>query len=1125
MPPSVWSAASSWARRRMAELVPGLVSVIVPVYNVGPFLRDCLDSLRAQTYADLQVIMVDDGSTDDSVVVAEEFVAVDPRFQLIRQENAGLSAARNAGMPAATGEFLAFVDSDDVLAAHAYELLVGALADGADFATGGVLRLNSRGTHKGAPHKHAITRTDLAAHVSRMDSLLADRTIWNKLFRRDFYDRHGFEFPVGRLFEDAPVTVPAHALATKVAVVDDPIYFWRLREGAVPSITQSGKDLRNIVDRFHSIDLAARALADAGRLELRSQFLELSIRDQLSNYFKFLPSATPEFQTTFMELARAYLAQLDPAAVDRLPATIRKHWKLIRDDRLADLIELIDHGFRSAKPVKLAGLESVLRSVSWQDGKLVLTGSIASPADPGSRVGRLKVFWASGPAGTRRVPLWPRPHQDGFTLTIKPETLRTGKVWPKGNWAISAAVTQGLNVRKVGLRVPKGWAEPMPRHGVAPGVWVQPTVVKGAVRIAVVKAAGWLTESRREGDDLVLVGRLRRASDTVRVRLSRVAGVAAQTVTAEVGPDGREFTARIPLRDVALDVRDDNHAAGHYTQRFLVELVLDKATRLLAADSYQPSRTEFGSDQVYTAVSASGAVSVCTRPQGPVITDVRWRPDGVLVLGGESPVPAEGELLLRLRGRRKDLGLPLQVRDGRWEVAVDPAAVPTLAGSLPLVGGVWDLNFRSAGRHQDTIIPLDLTGPALAGLPLAGPEIDGVRGRLRLGQYERLVLELTVPETGPAEHDRLLARHFPAGGRAALRDVVLLDAAPGRRFIDDPAAVLAELRSRPSAPPALWTVDRGQPLPDGAEPVALGTDAWYAALATSRWVVTNDNLPLWFRPAPGQVVLRLGGGWPVARSGALATAHPLGQSLIDQLRSDAASWTAVASPSPTATPVLRQELGFDGTILEFGRPANDLLATTDRAAARSRVLERLGLPADSRLVLYAPTRRPSDLRRRGASDPGRLLDLLGVVAALPPGHRLLVRRHPGVPDDVMGLVSGVLDVTAYPRVSELLLATDMLVTDYSALLADYAGTGRPALIFAPDLAEFEASPGLNVDLEREAPGPILRTSAEVGAALQDIPAIVAAHGERAAAFAATHGSGSGGGAAAKLVDWLLSTVR
>ncbi|WP_430780802.1 CDP-glycerol glycerophosphotransferase family protein [Actinoplanes sp. G11-F43] len=1112
----------------MSELVPGLVSVIVPIYNVEPFLRDCLDSLRAQTYTDLQVILVDDGSTDSSAAIAEEYVAADERFQLIRQANAGLSAARNTGVPAATGEFLAFVDSDDLLAAHAYELLVGALADGADFATGGVVRLTSRGTHRGAPHKTAITKTKLNAHVSTRRVLLADRTIWNKLFRRSFYDKHGFEFPVGRLYEDAPVTVPAHALAEKVAVVAGTIYFWRLREGAVRSITQSGGDLRNLVDRFHSIELASQALARAGQEELRQHFLRLSIQDQLSNYFKFLPSATPEFQSTFMDLSRAYLKQVDQTAIAQLPAEIRPHWKLIKQNKFAELIELIDHGYRlNTKPVKMPQVEAVVRALTWEGDRLVLSGTVGSPAAPASRTGRLKVFWASNPASGRKVPIWSRSQPGGFVLRIKPETLRIGNAWQAGHWTVAAAMTQGLNLRKTVVRMPGDWIEPLPQIPVAPGVWVMPNIAKGQLRISVIKADGWLTESRPDGDDLVLVGRLRQKQTAAEIQLCRAAGIVAQTVPAQIGADGRDFTARLPLNRIALDVRDDNHAEGHYGQRFYLDLETGgKSTRLMAGADYREMRVPYGTDEVFTAVADHNrGVSIGTRPQGPVVTGARWEPNGVLVLSGDSPVPAEGRLLLRLRGRRKDLGLPLKVEDGRWEVAVDPSGVPTLAGRLPLVAGTWDLTFRAPGVRHETTTPLAFDAGVLASLPLEGPENDGVRGRIRRGQYERAVIYLSAPETGPEEHDRLFKQYFPASGRPALRDVVLLDAAPGRRFFDDPAALLAELRSRPDAPPVLWTVDRGQPLPDDAEPVSYGSEAWYAALATSRWVVTNDNLPLWFRPAPGQVVLRLAGGWPVARSGALASGHPLGKSLIEQLQSDAASWTAVASPSPSATPVLREELGFTGTVLEYGRPANDMLSTIGRTAARAHVLKLLGLPEDTTLVLYAPTRRPSDLRRRGASDPGRLLDLLGVATALPPNHRLLVRRHPGVPDDVLGQVDGVLDVTAYPQVSELLLATDMLITDYSALLADYASTGRPALLYVPDLEEFESSPGLNVDLEKSAPGPLLRESAEVAAALQDIPGIVAAHRDRAEAFAATHGAGGEGGAASKLVDWMMAAGR
>lgn len=1127
----------------MTELVPGLVSVIVPIYNVEPFLRDCLDSLRAQTYPDLQVLMVDDGSTDGCAAIAEEFAAADSRFQLIRQANAGLSAARNVAVPAARGEYLAFVDSDDVLAAHAYELLVQAMAGGADFASGGVRRYSSRGTYRGAPHNEAIASTDLHTHVSHDPKLLRDRTIWNKLYRRAFYDAHGFEFPVGRLFEDVPVTVPAHALAGSVAVVNEPIYFWRVREGAVRSITQSGNDVRNLVDRFYSVNLTRRLLAEAGQDELRRVYEEQAVWDKLSSYLKYLPAASPEFLETFLELATGYLAELDPGAVDRQPAQVRRHWRLIRDRRVDDLLELIDHGFRKAKAPPHPTLESAVRSLAWRDGRLELTGYAYVPGAAPRRFGSLRLLWLSSDGGRRKIPLRARAHRDpgappaeqaaGFAVSVNPAVVRNGKIWRSGSWTVAVAVAaaRGLTLRRAGLHVPDAWTDPLPRRQLDAGVWIAPIVTKGRLRLRVSKSDGWLTASHRDGDDLVLSGRLRgKPAGPVRIELSRVRGIVTRRVPAEVTPvsDGFAFTARVPLTGIALDVTDDNHAAGLYAQNFNVDIVVkSKPVQLVADDGYQPIRTAQGTDEVYTAVSAAGQVSLRTRPAGPVVTSADWRPDGALLLSGESPDDVEGELLLRLRGRRKDISLPLRAERGRWQVVVDPSAVPGLAGPLPLVAGTWDLSFRTAGAHHPTTAVLAFDGRVSASLPTSATTGDGVRSVLRWESNERTILVVDAPTPDQAGQERLRAAYASVTGRTALREAVLFDAAPGRRFADDPAAVLAELAGRPEAPAARWTVERGQRVPPGAEPVTYGSEAWYAALTSSRWVVTNDDLPRWFKPRDGQVVLRLAGGWPIARFGATAVAHPLGRELIDQIDSDAASWSAVASPSASATPVLRRELRFDGPVLEYGRPANDLLTTLDAEAARAEVLSRLGLPAGTRLVLYAPTRRPMDLRKRGWSDPGKLLDLPGVVASLPPGYELLVRRHPALGDDVLGLnlISGVLDVSGYPRVAELLLAVDALITDYSTLLADFAVTGRPALLYVPDLAEFEASPGLHVDLAAVAPGPLLRTSAEVMAAVRSLGPVAAEHEQAAKAFAEGHTTAGAGQAAARLVDWLLAAGR
>jgi CDP-glycerol glycerophosphotransferase len=635
------------------------------------------------------------------------------------------------------------------------------------------------------------------------------------------------------------------------------------------------------------------------------------------------------------------------------------------------------------------------------------------------------------------------------------------------------------------------------------------------------RAAGWLTESRREGDDLVLTGRLRsKASGTARIELSRAKGLVSHAIEAEV--KAGVFTARVPLARIALDVDDDNHASGLYADHFLVDLAIGgkEPSRLVAGDAYVTTRAAFGTDEVYTAVNDSGQVSIRTRPLGPVVTSASWNAAGALELAGDSAVDVDGELLLRLRGRRKDLAIGLRVTGGRWAVTVDPAAVPGPAGSLPMTAGVWDLAFRSAGRRHTTIASLGVVSETRMTLPLRGDGADGTVGMLRRATDERATLTIEPPAVRP------VTKPAPAELRSApLREAVLFDAAPGRRFADDPAAMVAELGSRPGAPVALWAHERGQAVPEGAEPVLLGSPAWQSALATSRWIVTNDDLPRWFEPRPEQVVLRLGGGWPVARAGALATAHPLGDQLIEQVTGDARKWTALASPGRSATPVLREEFRYTGEVLEYGRPGGDLLQTMAADEAHAAVLAWLGLPAGTRLVLYAPTRRPMDLRKRGWSDPGRLLNLLNVVEELPEGYRLLVRRHPAVDEDVLGLPDGAIEVSAYPRASELLLAADVLITDYSALLADYASTGRPVLLHVPDLDEFAASPGLNVDFADHAPGPLLGSSEEVVAALRDIDVVAADHEGAAKAFAVSHPVDGGGRAAANLVDWLLAARR
>src|SRR3954465_2967383 len=182
------------------------ISVVVPIYNVEEFLEPCLESLAAQTVADFEAVLVDDGSTDTSAAIAEAFTRRDGRFRLVSQPNGGLSKARNTGLDQTNGaEFLPLLDPDDLRPPNAYELLLGALEQtGSDFATGNVHRLTRRGTSQTPFLRKAFAEPRLKTHISRDRPLLADRTAWNKLWRRAFWDAHGFRFPEGRVHEDIP---------------------------------------------------------------------------------------------------------------------------------------------------------------------------------------------------------------------------------------------------------------------------------------------------------------------------------------------------------------------------------------------------------------------------------------------------------------------------------------------------------------------------------------------------------------------------------------------------------------------------------------------------------------------------------------------------------------------------------------------------------------------------------------------------------------------------------------------------------------------------------------------------------------------------------------------------------
>lgn len=213
------------------------ISVIIPVYNVAEFLPQCLDSVVSQDYRSLQILLVDDGSTDGSGEICDRYAAADARIQVIHQPNQGAGAAKNAGLRAAEGAYLTFVDSDDFLEPGAYREMVKTLeetqADMVQFSFRDVYRNRT----EDQPLLPGPEEMDAKTYLLRFPKDWTCSLLWNKLYKRKLYE--GIFFEEGRKIDDEFFTYQALLKPCKVVRRENIVYNYRKRASSVMSRPES----------------------------------------------------------------------------------------------------------------------------------------------------------------------------------------------------------------------------------------------------------------------------------------------------------------------------------------------------------------------------------------------------------------------------------------------------------------------------------------------------------------------------------------------------------------------------------------------------------------------------------------------------------------------------------------------------------------------------------------------------------------------------------------------------------------------------------------------------------------------------------------------------------------------
>lgn len=221
-----------------------MISIIVPVYNVEKYIRKCLDSILAQTYEDYELLIIDDGSTDGSGMLADEYANKDARISVIHKSNGGLSDARNHGIEIAKGEFICFIDSDDWIEVTYLEELLKLVNDSeADVAICAYMR-NPGEERIVQPVNESITvETGIEAIGNIWSSHYTEYVVaWNKIYRRKIFD--DLRYPVGMIHEDEAICADVYLESSKVIRTDRVLYNYRVNNSE--SIMTSGYSLKRL---------------------------------------------------------------------------------------------------------------------------------------------------------------------------------------------------------------------------------------------------------------------------------------------------------------------------------------------------------------------------------------------------------------------------------------------------------------------------------------------------------------------------------------------------------------------------------------------------------------------------------------------------------------------------------------------------------------------------------------------------------------------------------------------------------------------------------------------------------------------------------------------------------------
>lgn len=1157
------------------------VSVIVPAYNVEDYIAACLDSILSQSFKDFEIIIVVDGATDRTHEIALRYKRRDKRIHIHCQENMGLSGARNSGAALARGEFIWFIDSDDTIQPDAISRMVKTLQkSGSDFVVASYNRLKSDEMKEPAQwilsaHKEKRIRTTLKDHPD----ILVNAVAWSKMLRRRFWTDNNLSFRLGALYEDQLWSAQIYSLATSFDVLPNILINWRIRENK-SSITQQTSEIKNLL----AFAASARASIDELRKLASNEIADHRATQILSNnmrdYIRHLIDSDLPYWKAVSEALRLVSHGVNAAAWRDVPAQFAAlEWLLLREDydRARSYIE--QGGLELANSsVALINGEYVLKVPFWDDVSAAFTQNVLSVslAQFVPDVELRKAYWIA--PGRLAVEGWAYVSPIEPDLIAHPTTLELVSDEKDPHFVsvplrsivdpnIDRVCKHSLNdyrpfgfegvidIDEMQLHTP---ARYLFRFCIGVGNFQYFVDLK---RVLTWGAIGSLTPGTSpEGKTAAL---LHGDSEPVLLNVRSSAASVRELVMMDDHLN-IVLTSKRPLESIritALNVKKEPvstlrpllakvSSIGDNTYRAIIPV---RSLPTLSAKSW-----------VVRAMTSKGDAVSLAWPDGPVVPEsiefggaptgvavirtdagnlgLRWMPhlvhiesldqvaDHVMLTG--RLIGHTGPVSVRLRDHRQSVPCDLRVHapDNNFTLSI-PLTSERWGCINPLAVGRYEIVFQDFAKKLDVTIAPDVAATLPKEITAGAPVAGRLERHPKNGQLMVIVQPtLSLSEQGARNRRKFIEDH--KRGRHELdRRAVLFRTYYGETATCNSLGIHHELLRRNADLDMYWTVqDLSVPIPEGGIPVVANSRRWYELMSKAKYIFDNVHQPDFFKKREGQIIVQTLHGYPFKRAGLpywKSAGYPAHR--IESFLKRHDQWDYLISPAPYATPLLERDFPSTGKTLEIGYPRNDIFFLKEaRAAIRERTRKILGIASHVTAVLYAPTYRDNLSTNEFKANMVNYLDAVKCGKVLGDEFVILARGHGANARSASRPYSDrarVIDVTDYPEISHLCLASDVGIMDYSSLRFDYALTGNPMLFLVPDLAAYRDDiRGWMLPYEETAPGPLLSTTDQVIDCLRRLTEISEEYLEARSEFLRKYMPLEDGNAGARLVDAVFEGV-